>query len=44
MQSVHDSWSDTPFSDDSRWLSILVQLQSGTDCTTPWSLQILGET
>ena len=44
VQSVHHSWGDSLGSDDSRWINILVNLNSGTDCTAQWSLQIVGNT
>jgi len=44
MQSVHHSWGDTLGSDDSRWINIFVNLQSGTDCNAQWSLDIQGGT
>ena len=43
-QSVHHSWGDSLGSDDSRWINIFVNLQSGTDCTAQWSLEIQGGT
>lgn len=44
VQSVHHSWSDHLGSDDSRWINIFVNLQSGTDCNAQWSLLIQGNT
>lgn len=43
-QSVHHSWGDSLGSDDSRWINIFVNLQSGTDCNAQWSLDIQGAT
>jgi hypothetical protein len=43
-QSVHHSWGDSLGSDDSRWINIFVNLQSGTDCNAQWNLVIEGAT
>jgi hypothetical protein len=44
--SYHDSWSDTPFIDDSLWIIVEVRYLSGGACgpNEQWVLTVRGHT